>query len=75
MAFKMKGFEAHNMYKTERAKTPGQHKYWKEKGYDHNPYKKLSPLSKKECNCWKGHERVPGTKACAKGSCRKIKRK
>lgn len=23
------------------------------------------------CNCWKGYERVPGTKPCAPGSCRK----
>lgn len=23
------------------------------------------------CNCWKGYERVPGTKPCAEGSCRK----
>lgn len=25
----------------------------------------------KSCGCWKGYERVPGTKACAPGSCRK----
>ena len=25
--------------------------------------------------CWKGYERVPGTQAGAKGSCRKIKGK
>lgn len=24
-----------------------------------------------ECTCWEGYERVPGTKPCAKGSCRK----
>jgi LysM repeat protein len=24
-----------------------------------------------DCNCWKGYERVPGTKPCAEGSCRK----
>ena len=40
MAFKLKGFKAHNMYKTKRAKTPEQHKYWEEKGYDHSPYDK-----------------------------------
>jgi len=68
MAFKMKGFKAHNMYKTEKAKTYEEHLALKEKGYDHSPYDK-------KCNCWKGHERVPGTKSCAKGSCRKIKRK
>lgn len=26
----------------------------------------------KSCNCWDGYERVPGTKPCAEGSCRKI---
>ena len=24
-----------------------------------------------DCNCWEGYERVPGTKPCAEGSCRK----
>ena len=40
MAFKMKGFEPHNMYKTERAETKADHDKLKEKGYDHNPYQK-----------------------------------
>ena len=40
MAFKMKGFEAHNMYKTEKANTNQEHLDLKKKGYDHNPYKK-----------------------------------
>jgi len=71
MAFKMKGFEAHNMYKTERAETEAEHNALKKKGYDHNPYKKLSPFEKKDCNCWKGYERVPGTKPCTKKGCRK----
>ena len=31
-----------------------------------HPYNNKSPF-----NCWKGYERVPGTKAGAKGSCRK----
>tara|TARA_R110002020_G_scaffold1766_1_gene8081 strand:+ start:2805 stop:3815 length:1011 start_codon:yes stop_codon:yes gene_type:complete len=44
MAFKMKGFKPHNMYKTERAETHKEHLSLKEKGYDHNPYKKKSPL-------------------------------
>ena len=30
-----------------------------------------SPLQKKDCNCWDGYKRVPGTKPCAKGSCTK----
>lgn len=29
------------------------------------------PLKSASCNCWKGYERVPGTKPCAPGSCRK----
>ena len=43
-----------------------EHLALKEKGYDHSPYKK-----KKKCNCWKGYERVPGTKPCTNKSCRK----
>ena len=35
-----KKFEPHNMYKTERANTKADHNRLKEKGYDHNPYKK-----------------------------------
>lgn len=27
--------------------------------------------AKGKCECWEGYERVPGTKPCAKGSCRK----
>ena len=30
-----------------------------------------TPLAKKGCNCWDGYKRVPGTTACAKGSCEK----
>jgi len=33
----------------------------------------LSPVKKKDCNCWKNHSRVPGTKPCAPGSCEKDK--
>ena len=43
MAFKMKGFEPHNMYKTERAETKAEHNTLKKKGFDHNPYKKTAP--------------------------------
>tara|TARA_R100000951_G_C2636243_1_gene179396 strand:- start:1271 stop:1474 length:204 start_codon:yes stop_codon:yes gene_type:complete len=67
MVFKMKGFEPHNMYKTEKAETHKEHLALKEKGYDHSPYKK------KKCDCWKGYERVPGTKPCTNKSCRKKK--
>tara|TARA_R110002020_G_scaffold32271_2_gene99430 strand:- start:208 stop:585 length:378 start_codon:yes stop_codon:yes gene_type:complete len=40
MAFKMKGFKPHNMYKTEKAETNKEHLALKEKGYDHSPYNK-----------------------------------
>ena len=60
MAFKMKGFEAHNMYKTERAETEAEHNALEKKGYDHNPYKKKScykktAFYKKDTPCWKGY--------------------
>ena len=69
MAFKMKGFKPHNMYKTEKAETHKEHLALKDKGYDHSPYNKKG----KKCDCWKGYERVPGTKPCTKKSCRKKK--
>ena len=72
MAFKMKGFEPHNMYKTEKAETHKEHLALKNKGYDHSPYNKKGKKRKK-CDCWKGYERVPGTKPCTKKSCRKKK--
>jgi hypothetical protein len=34
-------------------------------------YMKSSPLQKQGCNCWSGYSRVPGTKPCAPGSCKK----
>jgi hypothetical protein len=64
MAFKMKGFKPHDMYDKQKAETHKEHLALKEKGYEHSPYKKT-------CNCWKGHSRVPGTKPCAPGSCKK----
>ena len=70
MAFKMKGFEPHSMYKTEQANTKAQHDALEKKGYDHNPYKKKSPLYKKT-RCWKGYEPTPGKKPYSKGSCKK----
>jgi len=66
-----KTFEKHSMYKG-KAHVIAQN----QAGHDALPEWEHSPMGKKKtCNCWKGHERVPGTKACAKGSCRKIKRK
>ena len=46
MAFKMKGFEPHNMYKTKKANTHKDHLALEKKGYDHNPYKKVSSFTK-----------------------------
>jgi hypothetical protein len=34
-------------------------------------YKFTSPTKKKDCDCWNGYKRVPGTKPCAPGSCKK----
>ena len=59
MAFKMKGFEPHNMYKTEKAETHKEHLALKEKGYDHSPYNKKKGLDGKAC--WKGYK-LQGTK-------------
>jgi len=40
MAFKMKGFKPHNMYKTEKANTHKEHLALEKKGFDHSPYSK-----------------------------------
>ena len=58
-------FKPHNMYHKERANTYGEHLKLEKKGYEHSPYKA------KDCNCWDGYSRVPGTKPCEKGSCKK----
>jgi len=49
MAFKMKGFKPHNMYKTERAETYKEHLALQKKGYDHSPYKRMDKSSM-SCN-------------------------
>tara|TARA_B100001094_G_C17889620_1_gene651004 strand:- start:351 stop:755 length:405 start_codon:yes stop_codon:yes gene_type:complete len=36
-----------------------------------SPFTKVK--DKKDCNCWGGHSRVPGTEPCAPGSCKKDK--
>ena len=59
MAFKMKGFKPHNMYKTEKADTHQEHLDLKKKGYDHSPYKKAKGMDGKAC--WKGYK-LQGTK-------------
>ena len=56
MAFKMKGFKPHNMYKTEKANTKADHDRLGKQGYDHSPYNKKGP-------CWKGYEMI-GTFSC-----------
>jgi|TARA_R110000744_G_scaffold365831_1_gene474717 hypothetical protein len=53
MAFKMKGFEPHNMYDAQKAETHKEHLALKEKGYKHSPYKKEKGLDGKAC--WKGY--------------------
>ena len=40
MAFKMKGFKPHNMYKTKKANTKAEHNSLEKKGYDHSSYDK-----------------------------------
>ena len=40
MAFNMKGFKAHNMFKTKKANTYQKHLDLEKKGYDHSPYNK-----------------------------------
>lgn len=57
--FKMKG---PSLYKS----TPHKMKW-----SDGTGSSNVSPLKKKDCNCWEGYKRVPGTKPCAKGSCKK----
>ena len=59
MAFKMKGFEAHNMYKTKKAHTKADHNRLEKQGYDHSPYKKAKGIDGKAC--WKGYK-LQGTK-------------
>ena len=59
MAFKMKGFKPHNMYKTEKANTYEEHLALEKKGYDHSPYKKAKGMDGKAC--WKGYK-LQGTK-------------
>lgn len=31
----------------------------------------MQPMANKNCQCWDGYKRVPGTKPCASGSCKK----
>lgn len=38
---------------------------------DHDSETQKLLMVSKNCKCWKGYERVPGTKPCAPGSCRK----
>ena len=41
--------------------------------YPVKPKQNKSPLEKQGCDCWSGYSRVPGTKPCAPGSCKKNK--
>ncbi len=68
----MAKFEKHMMYgdgKAETADTFAEHLKLKKKGYGHEKpsgFKMRTPF-----RCWKGYERVPGTKEFSDGSCRK----
>jgi hypothetical protein len=64
MAFKMKGPA---LYRKSDTKT-SMYMKWSD-GTGTSNLK--SPFPKKDCSCWEGYERVPGTKPCAKGSCKK----
>ena len=59
MAFKMKGFKAHNMYKTKKANTKADHDRLEKQGFDHSPYNKAKGMDGKAC--WKGYK-LQGTK-------------
>lgn len=43
----------------------------KEEEDEEEEKKESSAKEAKECNCWDGYKRVPGTKPCAPGSCEK----
>ena len=58
-------FKEHNMYDRQKAETKKEHLALKEKGYGH------SPLKESPAKCWKGYQRVSGTKEFDKGSCKK----
>tara|TARA_R100000700_G_scaffold38254_1_gene49336 strand:+ start:290 stop:520 length:231 start_codon:yes stop_codon:yes gene_type:complete len=59
MAFKMKRFKPHNMYKKEKANTYKEHLALEKKGYDHSPYdKKPRAAFYKKGPCWKGYEMI-----------------
>ena len=46
----MKGFKAHDMYKTEKAETHKEHLDLKSKGYEHGPYKQTNKKTSHEKN-------------------------
>jgi hypothetical protein len=70
-----KKYEPHMMYDAKKAETHKEHLKLKNQGYTHSPNKmRTSPLKgliSSPLKCWKGYERVPGTKEFSKGSCRK----
>jgi hypothetical protein len=39
--------------------------------FEHTARKNYRQAKDGGCTCWEGYERVPGTKPCADGSCRK----
>jgi hypothetical protein len=69
-------YKEHMMYgdgKAKKAETNAEHVELKAKGYGHKkpPAFKLREVHyASPVKCWKSHERVPGTTAGAKKSCR-----
>ena len=53
----------------ETMRKPGDPGAPTEQALKESQTKKGAP--KKDCNCWPGHSRVPGTEPCAPGSCKK----
>jgi|TARA_R100000084_G_scaffold77014_1_gene34952 hypothetical protein len=64
MAFKMKGSTFYGSPLKKYASDKQRKAIWASKN-------EKSPVTAKDCNCWEGYKRVPGTKPCAKGSCTK----
>ena len=64
MAFKMKGSTFYGSPLKKYASDAQRKAIWASKN-------EKSPVTAKDCTCWEGYKRVPGTKPCAKGSCTK----
>jgi hypothetical protein len=66
--------EAPDAKKTQEAQALGTEEEDEEETKEANAKAPIEPATKEaadDCNCWDGYERVPGTKPCEPGSCRK----